>query len=92
MSEQNESQEIEVIEPLVTVITEPVIVHEGRYRLYRKPDGTMRVQYRRNDKEIDDFFEIPGAMVALAQAASEGTISPMILIKRTMEIMERMGR
>lgn len=53
----------------------PIIVHEGRYRLYEKPDGSLRIQYRRDDKDEDDFVELPGAMIRLAKMASEGNMS-----------------
>lgn len=69
----------------VAPVDEPRIVHQGHYRLYQKPDGGLRVQYRRDDKDQDDFFELPGVMVALAQAAAEGRIGPM-------ELMKEMGR
>lgn len=73
-----------------TVVTGPKVLHEGRYRLYEKPDGTMRIQYRRDDKDEDDFVEIPGAMIALAKAASEGKLSPVDLLKRSMSLMAEM--
>jgi hypothetical protein len=65
----------------------PHIVHEGRYRLYEKPDGTLRVQYRRDDKTEDDFFEVPGMMVKLAKSAAEGKISPLEMMKAGMKNM-----
>lgn len=64
----------------------PVVLHEGRYRLYQKPDGGMRVQYRRDDKEEDDFFELPGKVVRLAKAAAEGKISPLALMREMMSM------
>lgn len=53
----------------------PVILHEGRYRLYEIPDGSLRIQYRRDDKDEDDFVVLPGAMIRLAKMASEGNMS-----------------
>lgn len=64
----------------------PIILHEGRYRLYQKPDGGMRVQYRRDDKEEDDFFELPGKMVRLARTAAEGKLSPVALMREMMSM------
>jgi hypothetical protein len=64
----------------------PRVVHEGVYRLYEKPDGTMRVQYRRNDKDEDDFFELPGVMVRMAKAASEGKLNPMDMMREVMKM------
>lgn len=69
----------------------PQIVHKGVYTLWRKPDGTLRIQYRRHDSDTDDFFELPGAMVALAQAASEGKMSPMAMMKEVMKYMSGVG-
>lgn len=62
----------------------PVIVHQGRYRLYQNPDGGLRIQYLRDDKDEEDYVAFPGPMVALAKAASEGKISPVELMKRVM--------
>jgi hypothetical protein len=55
----------------------PVIVHQGRYRLYKKPDGTLRIQYRRDDKDEDDHLEIPGFMVTMAENLSSGKMNPL---------------
>ena len=64
-----------------TLINAPRVLHKGVYTLYEKPDGTLRIQYRRTDREQDDFMEIPGAILRLAKAASEGKLSPMEAIK-----------
>jgi hypothetical protein len=55
----------------------PRILHKGVYTLYEKPDGTLRVQYRRTDRETDDSLEIPGFMLALAGELSSGKLNPM---------------
>jgi len=65
----------------------PIVLHQGRYRLYEKTDGTIRIQYRRDDKDTDDFMEIPGAAVALAKAASEGTLTPIQMMGEVMKLM-----
>jgi hypothetical protein len=73
----------------VEIITEnaaPVVVHQGVYTLWQKPDGTLRVQYRRDDKEEDDWFELPGMMIKMAKAASEGKMNPMELVKELMKM------
>lgn len=59
----------------------PRILHKGVYTLYEKPDGTLRIQYRRSDRDEDDFMEIPGAILRLAKLASEGKLSPMQAVK-----------
>jgi hypothetical protein len=58
-----------------TVITGPRILHEGRYRLYEKPDGGLRIQYKRDGSDQEDFMEIPGGMIRLAKMAGEGNLS-----------------
>lgn len=74
MSGGNEGQS-SVTDTEITNIVAPVILHEGRYRLYENPDGSLRIQYRRDDKDEDDFVELPGAMIRLAKMASEGNMS-----------------
>jgi hypothetical protein len=69
----------------------PVILHQGRYRLYEKPDGTLRIQYQIDGKDTEDFMEIPGAMIKLAKAASEGKLNPMQMMKSAMEYMNGGG-
>jgi hypothetical protein len=68
----------------------PHVVHKGVYTLWEKGDGTLRIQYRRDDKEEEDFFELPGAMVKMAKAASEGKMNPMDMMKSVMKM--GMGR
>lgn len=53
----------------------PQILHEGRYRLYGKPDGGIHLVYKRDDKEEEDHFEIPGQMLRLAQLAGSGEMT-----------------
>jgi hypothetical protein len=61
--------------------TGPVILHEGRYRLYKKPDGGMRLQYQRDDKTEEDFIELPAMFVRLADAAAKGEMKPADMVK-----------
>lgn len=68
----------------------PRILHEGRYRLYENPDGGMRIQYRRDDKDADDFVQLPGPIIALGKAAAEGSMSPIELMRRMMSLMKDM--
>jgi hypothetical protein len=90
---RNEGKATRMSEP-TSEITEannvPIIVHKGVYTLWEKPDGTLRVQYHRDDKEEDDFFELPGAMVRMAKAAQEGKMNPMDMMKSVMKM--GMGR
>lgn len=53
----------------------PTVVHEGRYRLYEKPDGGMHLVYKRDDRETEEHMELPGQMIRLAKMASEGNMS-----------------
>jgi hypothetical protein len=64
----------------------PEILHQGRYRLYKKPDGTLRIQYRRDGADKDDFFELPAAMVRLAEAANDGSMSPIQMMHAAMQL------
>ena len=89
MSEDSKSL-AQVGEIYQEVLTGPIVIHEGRYRLYQKRDGGMRIQYRCDDKTEDDFVEIPGAMVALSKAAAEGNLSPVELVRRVMKLMGEM--
>lgn len=81
----------EIIPQEIPLETIPVVLHQGRYRLYEKPDGTLRIQYRRDDKEEDDFIEIPGMMIALSKAAAEGKMSPVQMMRSAMELMKGGG-
>lgn len=65
----------------------PVIVGQGRYRLYRKPDGTMRVQFREDGADEDAFFEFPGALLVLAKNAAEGNMNPLAMMKEAAKLM-----
>lgn len=69
----------------------PVVLHQGRYRLYEKPDGSLRIQYRRDDKDEDDFFEIPGVMIALSKSAAEGKLTPMQMMQSALKFMKGGG-
>lgn len=64
-----------------TPATAPRILHKGVYSLYEKSDGTLRIQYRRTDREEDDFIEIPGPILRLAKLASEGKMNPIEAVK-----------
>ena len=64
----------------------PHIVHKGVYTLWEKPDGTLRIQYRRDDSDHDDSQEIPGALLRLAQAASEGKIGLAGMLKAMIKL------
>lgn len=72
---------------ILTDSTVPHVVHKGVYTLWENPDGSLRVQYRRDDKDEDDFFQLPGAMLKLAKAAAEGNINPMQMIKEVTAMM-----
>lgn len=64
-----------------TPATAPRILHKGVYSLYEKSDGTLRIQYRRTDREEDDYIEIPGPILRLAKLASEGKMNPIEAVK-----------
>jgi hypothetical protein len=81
-----ENNEIEV--EITTSV--PVVVHEGRYRLYRKPDGGMRVQYKRDDREEEDFFEMPGEAMQLAEGMATGKLSAVQFVSAAVKMMGKM--
>lgn len=56
-------------------IKEPRILHEGVYRLYQKPDGTLRIQFKRNNATDEEFFEIPGGFFKIAGQMKSGKLS-----------------
>jgi hypothetical protein len=64
----------------------PTVLHEGRYRLYQKPDGGLHLAYQRNDSDQEDHLELPGMMVALLNKAQEGNMSPMEFLKEAMKL------
>jgi hypothetical protein len=70
----------------VTANDVPIVVHKGVYTLWEKPDGTLRIQYRREGNDEDDFVELPGVMVKMAKAASEGKMNPMDMMKAVMQM------
>lgn len=59
----------------------PKIIHKGVYTLWEKRDGTLRIQYRRDDRDEDDFMEIPGAILRMAQMVGEGKMNPLAALK-----------
>jgi hypothetical protein len=65
---------------------QPAIVHQGRYRLYEKPDGGLHIVYQRDDKDEPDHLELPGAMVNLARMAGEGKMSPGEMLREAMKL------
>jgi hypothetical protein len=70
----------------VQVSNIPVVVHKGIYTLWEKPDGTLRIQYRREGNDTDDFVELPGALVKMAKGMAEGKLNPMDMIKEVMKL------
>ncbi len=68
----------------------PRVIHEGCYRLYEKPDGSMRVQYKRSDRNEEDFLEIPAAFTRLARMGANGDLSMMDIMKEMMTMMRTM--
>lgn len=68
----------------------PVIIGQGRYRLYQKPNGSMRIQFREDSANEDAHFEFPAALMELARDAAEGKLSPAQMMKRVMKLMSGM--
>jgi hypothetical protein len=70
----------------IEVSNVPVVVHKGVYTLWQKPDGTLRIQYLRDDQTEESFMEFPGPIVKLAKAAAEGKMNPMDMVKEVMKM------
>lgn len=67
-------------------ITEPVIVHQGRYRLWKKPDGGLHLVYQRDDRDAADHMDIPGVFIAIFESAAAGNLSPMEMMREVMKL------
>lgn len=64
----------------------PTIVHQGRYRLYEKPDGGLHLVYQRDDTDTPDHLELPGAMVKLFNMGLAGNLSPGEMFREAMKL------
>lgn len=69
----------------------PHVVHQGRYRLYEKPDGGLHIVYQRDDKTEPDHIDLPGALVKMAQMAGEGKLSMPDMLRELMAMRRNMG-
>ena len=80
--------EIEIIDvTIVEPVSYPRVLHKGLYTLYEKADGTLRIQYRRDDRTEDDFMEIPGFIIALGKQAEAGNLSPIAMMNEMQKYM-----
>lgn len=70
----------------------PQVVHEGKYRLYQKPDGGYHLVYKRDDKDTEDHMDLPGGMVALSQKMSEGNMSFPQFMKEAIALMSELRK
>lgn len=77
-----------VVFPLVSA---PAVLHEGRYRLYEKADGTLHLVYRPDGTTKDEHLEVPGAIIKLAKDAAEGNINPLDMMKMAGKMMGGAG-
>ena len=64
----------------------PEILHEGRYRLWAKPDGGLHLVYQRTDKDEPDHMELPGPMVRLFNSALAGNMSLGEMMREAMKL------
>jgi hypothetical protein len=69
----------------------PEIVHEGQYRLYKLPNGGLHLVYLIAGETEERHMEIPGALIALAEGAANGEMSPMDMMKGAMSLMNSGG-
>lgn len=72
---------------VATKVIYPRVVHEGKYRLYEKSDGTLHLVYKPNGAENEEHMEIPGQLIAMAKAAENGSMSPMDMMKMAAQFM-----
>jgi hypothetical protein len=75
-----------ILQAVIQELESPIILHEGRYRLYEKPDGGLHLTYKRDDMDELQHMEIPGPLMSLAQRASEGKISPLDMMKELFKL------
>lgn len=78
----------EIVPALETI---PVVIGEGRYRLYRKPDNMMRLQFRQDGMQEDAYFEFPAALLVMAQKAAEGDMNPIQMMREVAKLMMGSG-
>jgi hypothetical protein len=62
---------------------QPTPTQRGRYSRYDMPDGSIRILYRPDGTEQDERFEIPGALILLANKSAESgrMPNPMEILK-----------
>jgi hypothetical protein len=70
----------------------PQVLHEGRYRLYEKPDGGLHLVYLVDGQETEQHMEIPGAMLRLARMASEGNMTFPQFVKEAARLRRELHR
>lgn len=90
MSSGNEGQAPRMTETVPVTIAEPKIVHQGRYRLWEKPDGGLHLVYQRDDSDTPDHMDLPGALLSLAKAAGEGKLSLGEMMREVMKMRSQM--
>jgi hypothetical protein len=84
--------EAEIVNEEVVPLEEiPVVLHQGRYRLYQKPDGGLRLQYKRDDSDAEDHIELPGVLVRLLNKAQQEDMSPMDFMRAMMSLKRNHG-
>lgn len=79
-------KEIEVQEAEVVQAPEPRI--RGRFALYDLPEGGIHVAWIPEGAPDEDtqHIEIPGMVLQLAKAASEGKLNPADMVKHMMSM------
>lgn len=53
----------------------------GRFALYDIPDGGIHISWQPDGSDETQHAEIPGKVLKLAKAASEGNLNPMQMAK-----------
>lgn len=63
-------------------LTEPEMVSEGTYRIYRTPTGALHIAYRTAESTEDAHFEIQPFIVKLAEQAMNGETPSLLTISK----------
>ena len=70
-------------------VNEPTILHQGRYRLYKLPDGGMHVVYKMDGQDEEKHMEVPGQILSMAEGLATGKMNPAHIMKSIMGMMGR---
>ena len=70
----------------------PVILHEGRYRLYRTPLGGLHIVYLPDGADNEEHIDMPAGMLRLSQAMGSGNMTFPQFMREAMALMSELKR